>query len=426
VPSTNPEVLAEKPIIGSNGRANEFVSPMYDSLEVNIPHPMMAFSDTQFREGIPLFPGHEEVRRYLNGYTADVLDYVRFGTQVTKVKLVDEWEKEEGNIQALWEVTGVYLQTGESFTEQYDAVIVANGHYSTPHIPDIPGLKGWAAQFPGSVQHSKYYRTTKLYRDKRVIVVGTSASGLDIATQLTSACKLPVYQSQRSKSEFSRGFSPNPKISTVGQITHLDPSARKITFIDGTELTDVDIILFCTGYLYTASFLPLDFPSDNARGKGMMIPGLWKHLFSATHPSLTYLALPQKILPFPVAEAQACAVARVYSGRLALPSKAEMATWEAQRWEEVGGVTRRFHTFAPGEDGRYINWLIEWARTAKGGDREGKMMREWGEREMWLREKVPEMRRAFMERGEGRREVRTLEELGFAWKGGDDGGLHKL
>lgn len=41
----------------------------------------------------------------------------------------------------LWEVTYKNLKTGVSETREYEYVFVCNGHYNTPFIPDIKGLK---------------------------------------------------------------------------------------------------------------------------------------------------------------------------------------------------------------------------------------------------------------------------------------------
>lgn len=43
----------------------------------------------------------------------------------------------------LWDVTYKHLTTGLSTTREYDYVFVCNGHYNTPFIPNIPGLKNF-------------------------------------------------------------------------------------------------------------------------------------------------------------------------------------------------------------------------------------------------------------------------------------------
>ena len=50
--------------------------------------------------------------------------------------------------------------------EDFDAVLVANGHYTVPWIPEIPGLQEFATKYPGKVEHSKGYRGPEKYRGK--------------------------------------------------------------------------------------------------------------------------------------------------------------------------------------------------------------------------------------------------------------------
>ena len=66
-------------------------------------------------------------------------------------------------------------------------------------VPAVKGLEEYILKFPNRIIHSKSYRSTDLYINKQVIVVGNSASGHDITTQLVKSgkLKLPLYQSRR-------------------------------------------------------------------------------------------------------------------------------------------------------------------------------------------------------------------------------------
>lgn len=57
-------------------------------------------------------------------------------------------------------------QQDEWWQEDFDAVIVASGHYSIPYIPDIPGLADYERRNPGSIQHSKHFRSATHYANK--------------------------------------------------------------------------------------------------------------------------------------------------------------------------------------------------------------------------------------------------------------------
>jgi uncharacterized 2Fe-2S/4Fe-4S cluster protein (DUF4445 family) len=73
------------------------------------------------------------------------------------------------------------------------------------------------------------------------------------------------------------------------------------------------------------------------------------------------------------------------------------------------------------KDAEYINMLYDWAvsvdvRVDLENDGKGKLPKRWGEWEYWARERFPAIRRAFVERGEDRVKVKTLEEIGFDFK----------
>ncbi|KAK9863763.1 hypothetical protein WJX84_004346 [Apatococcus fuscideae] len=58
-------------------------------------------------------------------------------------------------------------------TEDFDALLVCNGHYTDPRWPEVEGQ----AAFPGHIRHSHNYREPSSYKGQRVVCVGASASG---------------------------------------------------------------------------------------------------------------------------------------------------------------------------------------------------------------------------------------------------------
>lgn len=83
----------------------------------------------------------------------------------------------------LVDVENLKIKTKES--RQYDAVIVCNGHFSTPWIPEIPGQE----VFKGSQTHSRFYRMPESYRDQKVLVLGAGPSGQDISRHISVAAR---------------------------------------------------------------------------------------------------------------------------------------------------------------------------------------------------------------------------------------------
>ncbi|KAG5640054.1 hypothetical protein DXG03_001501, partial [Asterophora parasitica] len=82
------------------------------------------------------------------------------------------------------ERTRRYLAKVTWRTEDFDAIVVSAGQYNAPNIPCIPGLKEWADQFPGNVQHSRAYCHPKPFKDKTVLIVGAATSSAEIACNL--------------------------------------------------------------------------------------------------------------------------------------------------------------------------------------------------------------------------------------------------
>lgn len=57
-------------------------------------------------------------------------------------------------------------QQDQWWQDNFDAVVVASGHYSLPYVPNIPGLAEYEKRNPGSIQHSKHFRSVKHYAEK--------------------------------------------------------------------------------------------------------------------------------------------------------------------------------------------------------------------------------------------------------------------
>lgn len=85
------------------------------------------------------------------------------------------------------------------WTESFDAIVVASGHYFVPWIPAIPGLKDLERNFPGTVDHSKAWRGPEKYRSKRVVVVGASISGADISWSTVEYAETPLISVTRGR-----------------------------------------------------------------------------------------------------------------------------------------------------------------------------------------------------------------------------------
>ena len=406
----------------------EFETPLYDNLETNIPKFLMAYSDKPFPNEAPLFPKHGMVLNYLEEYAEELRHLIRLQTQVLDVHL--DRDNGNGGIDR-WRVTALDLRSLERSAAFYDAVVVANGHYTVPHIPDIKGVGDWNQAYPRSIIHSKAYRKPEAFKNKKVLIIGNSASGVDIAAQISRFCEQPLLLSSRSESIFAQGAAwkdvpeiaefifPDTLEDTMGPCA--DDQYRAVRFIDGSIETHIDAVIFATGYFFSFPFLSnLDPPII---ADGFRTRDVYQHIFHIEHPTLAFPVLNLKIVPFPLAETQCAAIARVWSGRLSLPSKNEMRDWEKETVRDRGDG-KAFHVLKYPLDAETLNGLGKWVMSAErvdglDNDGNGKMGAFWNDKDIWMRSKFPQIKKAYAERGERRFEVRTAEELGFdygIWK----------
>lgn len=392
----------------------EFETPLYSYLETNIPKQMMAYSDKPFAEDLPLFPGHREVLNYLEEYAKEVRHLIQFRTKVVDVRTV--FDEQLG--RETWLLTAQDLDTGEMKEGViYDAVIAANGHYTVPRIPDIRGIREWDEAYPGTIAHSKAHRRPDEFRGKTVIVVGNSASGLDISSAIAQHGPKRLIVSARSAGMLPNG-SKIPWAEAVDKLEEfLSPRHhdRAVKSKNGVVIDHVDAIIFATGYFYNFPFLSTLTPpiiSDGFRTRDV-----FQHFLHIDHPTLALPVLNLKVIPFPLAENQAAVIARIWSGRLSLPTKEEMKEWEAEEMKRKGSE-KDFHLKKFPEDATQINDLHQWAASATPAegledDGNGKLGTTWGRREVWMRSKFPDFKGAFAKRGPARHEIRTIGQLGF-------------
>ena len=394
---------------GDNFESLEFESPLYDYLETNIPKGLMAYSDKPFPDQSPLYPSHQEVLRYLEDYADDMKHLIQFKHQVRNVML-DQASTSDHDV---WRLEVEDLSSGKVSAALYDAVVIANGHYTIPNLPRINGIEEWNRTYPGSIIHSKAYRRPQDYSGKKVLVIGNSASGLDIAFQVSQKCKQPILLSSRSVSAFG-SMPPAAWRRDVGEVVEFLPASvydRAVKLRDGSIEKDIHAVIFATGYFYSYPFLSKLTPPIIA--DGLRTQDVYQHLFHIEHPSLVFPVINLKVVPFPLAENQAAVVARVWSGRLQLPSKETMREWEKETIQHKGNG-KYFHLKKLHEDAAQINDLYRWARSAirlpdLENDGQGKLGSRWGEREVWTRSKFPQIKAAYAARGDERVHANSMK-----------------
>ncbi|KAF7593409.1 hypothetical protein BBP40_011511 [Aspergillus hancockii] len=320
-----------------------FDSHVYPNLHANVDASVMSFSQETIPEvrsdwSVSLhgpdtpFRHHTVVRQYIedllnrNGYQ----DLVEYNTTVERAEKDAKTGKWTLTLRRAGEPNGFDYW----WTETFDALVVASGHYAVPYVPAVKGLKEFAERYPGSVEHTKQYRGPGRYKGKRVITVGASVSAADTAVSLVDHVKGPIYAVVRGKYNvyFGDEAFKHPQIERRPAISHISSynGDRTVHFEDGTSVSDVDHIIFGTGFTWTLPFLP-DVPIRNNR-----VPDLYLHVFHQRDPSLVFLGAVGAGLTFKVFEWQAVAAARVLAGKAQLPPLTEQRKWEEDRIAKKG------------------------------------------------------------------------------------------
>lgn len=282
-------------------------------------------------------------------------------------------------------------------THFFDAVVVANGHYHAPNIPDLPGLKEWKVTFPERIQHSKLYRRASSFKDQNVLIIGAGVSSTDIARELGAVANTVFQSSRGGPYDLSSHLLPDNAARVAGihsfePLTQFDISTDQeaipgtVRLTDGTTLCNIHRIILATGYHSSLPFLR-PFHDDTLTSAqadsrvlitdGQQTHNLHKDIFYIPDPTLAFIGIPFHTATFSFFEFQAVALAKVFSGRVPLPSEPDMGVEYEDRLRRKG-AGRPFHSMrGEGQEIGYVRELVEWVNgslSADGGvDGEGSM-----------------------------------------------------
>jgi trimethylamine monooxygenase len=293
---------------------------MYRYLWSNGPKECLEFADYTFDEHfgkpIPSFPPREVLYDYITGRAraSDIRRHIRFNTAVRWIDYDAAREK--------FTVTSDPRDATAPRTEDFDYVVVATGHFSTPNLPAYQGFQ----TFPGRVLHSHDFRDASEFAGKDLLVMGSSYSAEDIALQSKKYGARTVTISYRTK---PMGFGWPDGITEVPGLDRLE--GRTAHFTDGTQ-RDVDAIVMCTGYQHNFPFI-----ADQLRlrtANVLCTPNLYKGIFWLDNPKMMYLAMQDQYYTFSMFDGQAWYARDYVLGRLTLPDRDEMAkdidAWQAK------------------------------------------------------------------------------------------------
>ena len=293
---------------------------MYRHLWSNGPKECLEFADYTFDEHfgkpIPSYPPREILYDYVVGRArkSDIRKYIQFNTAIRWVSYDAQTEK--------FSVTIENIASGETRIEKFDYVVCASGHFSTPNMPEFPGFD----QFPGRIMHSHDFRDSREFKGQNVLVMGSSYSAEDLASQAFKYGAKTCTITHRGE---PMGFKWPEGISEVPLLTHLE--GKTAHFTDGSS-REVDAIILCTGYRHHFPFMEEGL---RLRTKNILYPNdLYKGVFWINNPKLMYLGMQDQYYTFTLFDATAWTARDYLLGRTTLPSTEEMrrdhAAWRAR------------------------------------------------------------------------------------------------
>ena len=286
---------------------------MYRYLWSNGPKECLEFADYGFEEhfgkSIASFPPREILYDYILGRASrsGFRDQIRFNHPVRRIS-----RSADGSG---FTVTAHDRANDADTSEDFDHVVVASGHFSTPNMPHYPGYE----TFGGTLIHAHDFRDAVQFADRDVLVIGSSYSAEDIASQCWKYGARSVVCTSRSG---PMGFDWPDPITERPILTHVD--GRTVHFVDGST-AEVDAIISCTGYLHHFPFVDdeLRLVTANRLATSMLYRGV---VFQPEN-RILYLGMQDQWYTFNMFDAQAWYARDVILGRIELPDADEQARW---------------------------------------------------------------------------------------------------
>ncbi len=294
---------------GTDENGNPVHCSMYRYLWSNGPKEGLEFADytfaEHFRRNIASYPPRAVLWDYIKGRVekAGVRDWIRFSTPVRRIETRDN---------GTFRVVAQDIANDRETDEDFDHVVVASGHFSTPNIPEYPGFDG----FNGRILHAHDFRDAREFADQDILIIGTSYSAEDIGSQCWKyGCK-SVTVSHRTA---PMGYDWPDNWKEVPLLDRVE--GKRAHFRDGTSAM-VDAIILCTGYLHHFPFI-----EDRLRlrtANRLATADLYKGVVWVNNPDFFYLGMQDQWYTFNMFDAQAWYVRDLIMGRIDVPDRAAM------------------------------------------------------------------------------------------------------
>lgn len=219
------------PDIGGLWNINNPNSTVYESAHLISSKTTTEFKDYPMPEGTADYPSHRALFQYFKDYAShfNLYEHFTLNTKILKV------ERDNNNN---WNVS---FESKEP--KKYKGLIIASGTLWDPKIPKFKG------SFSGQIIHSKFYKNSEIFQDKKVLIVGAGNSGCDIAVDA-------IHRAKKVSMSVRRGYHFVPKYvfgkpaDTMGGLISLPPKIKQK--VDGKILK-----------LFTGDPVKLGFPEPD-------------------------------------------------------------------------------------------------------------------------------------------------------------------
>ncbi|EAL62478.1 hypothetical protein DDB_G0289931 [Dictyostelium discoideum AX4] len=224
---------------------NPSIGKCWDNLTTNVSRYVMCFSDFDYHnDDYDIFPNYKTVYQYLINYVNhfQLKKYVEFNSKVIKVERIDSdsntivtttsEEKEEKD--KIIKITWINSNDNKTYSKIFDYLIVATGLFSKPQNSTM--YENELKQFTGKIIHSQDYKNNEIYKEKNVLVLGSSTSACEISAEISMVTKKCIIVGHENSYIYSK-LLPNE---------------------NGSKLVPLDSLLFQRSKSYEQQSLPKD------------------------------------------------------------------------------------------------------------------------------------------------------------------------
>lgn len=166
-------VLDRSPDVGGVWSATR----RYPGLSTQSPRDTYAFSDFPMPRDHPEWPSGEQVQAYLAAYARE------FGLEAS-IRLRTEVVRARPGDGPAWTLTVRDLDSGAESEEVFDHLVVANGVFCEPAMPEFLGAEEFAAA-GGRVLPGTAFHDVEDARGRQVVVLGYGKTACDIAAAVS-------------------------------------------------------------------------------------------------------------------------------------------------------------------------------------------------------------------------------------------------